>query len=92
MIIDCKSPTWNPATERYHVFVDGIEIQQVWYLDTDLGLVKSYDLGDGIPITAAVQLTPGLRARGEREGWEIPPDGVASRVIRGAVTLTPRAD
>jgi len=30
------------------VFVDGEPVNQVWYVDTDLGIVKSYDVcGDG---------------------------------------------
>jgi hypothetical protein len=32
------------------VTVDGIEIRLVWYIDTDAGVVKTYDVfGDGKP-------------------------------------------
>lgn len=47
MIIDCR--TWHTLpdrgeSQRRRVFVDGKEIIGVWYLDTDLGLVKTFQI------------------------------------------------
>lgn len=32
------------AGHPYHCFVDGVEIQQVWYCDQEAGIVKSHDV------------------------------------------------
>lgn len=42
MIVDCRSPRWDMM--RHRVFVDDVEIFGVWYIDTDAGFVRTYDL------------------------------------------------
>jgi hypothetical protein len=53
LIIDFRSDDPKEKTLAYqhvgsHCFLDGKEIQQAYYVDTDAGIAKSYDvLGDG---------------------------------------------
>jgi hypothetical protein len=65
-------------------FVDGREIKQVWYADTEAGIVKTYDvLGDG-------KAHPGREfAPADFPGREVdaPLDGVLSETLRGKVEL-----
>lgn len=95
MILDCRSPDWNFDRDRRRVFVNGEEIRQVWYVDTDAGIVKSYDvLGDGEPhcvsdgfkghstILYAPEDFPGREV-------ECPEFGVLSETLRGTVNLLP---
>lgn len=48
MISDCR--TWGDKDpdefnrDRQRVFVDGIEQHQVFYVDTELGLIRTYDV------------------------------------------------
>lgn len=87
MIINCKSEEFRDRPFRARVFVDGKEVQQVWYCDTELGIVKTYDLEDGGRILAGFGLSPELRERGEKEGWDMPLDGAVSRTVRGLVEI-----
>lgn len=91
MISDCNSPDWDFERDRSRVFVDGIEIHGVNYADTDAGFVRTlYVTEDAQPLAAwSVNKNPDLRARGEREGWDMPFGGVVSKIIRGKVELKP---
>ncbi len=83
MVIDCRSEEFKSNPQRLKVFLDGVEIKQVFYVDTDKGILKTYDvLGDGAPHSSQDLLTSELD-RGLREGWEMPPDGVVSKTLRG---------
>ena len=93
MIIDFRSndPAVKASANRlagrgYRCFVDGVEIHAAHYIDTQAGIVKSYDVtGDGKAHTK----------------WDIdgclPPNGelledvLCSVTIRGAVELRPPA-
>ena len=54
MIIDLHSYPYSPEAEKalelvgkgtpYRCFLDGKEIKQVWYVDTDAGIVKTMDV------------------------------------------------
>jgi hypothetical protein len=96
VIIDCRNPTPSTA-ERQRVFVDGAEIRLVWYLDTELGLVRTYDvLGDGKPHSTLAPLSPDATRKRDIEsgveGWDMPLDGLMSKAIYGAVELRPLED
>lgn len=93
MIIDCR--TWKTAEqilyERRRVFVDGIEIKQVWYVDTEAGFVCSFDvLGDGKVHATREKLDPEVIAKArdtETEFWDMPLGGAISKTVRGVVEL-----
>ena len=86
MIINCRE--WGTDHDyskagRRRVFVDGVEIQQVWYVDTGCGEVRTFDVaGDVRPHLAweKIAVHPDSYDRG---------DGVLSRTIRGVVELRP---
>lgn len=71
------------------VLVDGVEIQQVWFADTEAGMAKSYDVFKG----------GGARAKRRGDGTsyqatdfpdrevDCPEDGVVSETLRGKVEL-----
>jgi hypothetical protein len=50
LVLDYKT-NWDGHLERRFqygkCFVDGVEIDKVWFVDKEAGLVRSYDLGDG---------------------------------------------
>lgn len=92
MIIDCS--TWKNRQrarrrQASYVFVDGVEIHKVVYLDTEAGIVKSLDVrGDGVVWAA---YTMPAEERQKIPGWnEADLDGVLYKIVRGKVTLTPR--
>jgi len=95
MIIDFRSH--DPAVKAqaaklagkgYRCFVDGKEIDKPWYIDTDAGVVKSYDvLGDGQ-----------YHQPHERTEWpagveclDIEHGGLMSKTICGVVRIEPPA-
>lgn len=90
MIIDCRKWSKLPdkgASERKVVFVDGVQVNQVWYVDTYDGYVKTHDVFcDGIP-RALTDDNRGLLAGDpplfEDEG------GILSKTIYGRVELKP---
>lgn len=98
MIIDCRKWSSDPdrmAREQSRVFVDGVEIKQVWYVDTDAGFVCSYDvLGDGKAHATRERIDPEViiaaRAK-EVEPWDMPENGAMSKTVRGQVELRPFA-
>lgn len=71
------------------MFVDGVEISHVWYLDTEAGFVRTYRVAEGIGPIASASLSPELRERGTSEGWDMPLEGVVSKTICGVVELRP---
>ena len=90
MIIDCR--TWHKLTPRQvetvrrRVFVNGLEVLQVWYLDTDAGYVKTYDVfGDGK--AHSTQSVKPISA----DGFEAIEDagGIWSRTLWGRIELRP---
>lgn len=96
MIIDCG--TWKNKTreeieqERFTVLVDGKEISHVFYLDTDAGFVRTFDVfGDGkVWTTCSVGIQIPVQEFAQkslREAWELPENGVASKTIHGVVEL-----
>lgn len=98
MIIDCRTDDWLAGfpENRKRVFVDGVEIRQVFYVDTDHGFVGTYDvLGDGQahatcePLEAHVIASAREKdhAAGNSDPWQMPRDGVMSKFVRGVVEL-----
>lgn len=89
MIIDCREWPRLPdggVSQRNRVFVNGEEVRHVWYLDTDKGIVKTYDVDGTGMIRVGVDneyLTD--------ESVEIVnlQDRIASRTIHGAIELKP---
>lgn len=67
-------------------FVDGVEIKRVFYIDTEAGLVRTYDIGD-----ERYHTTQGLseeeRERGRKEDWCMPVGGVVSKIVVGVVEV-----
>ena len=91
MIIDCR--TWKTEEdvkrERRRVFVDGIEVLQVFYLDTHAGFVQTYDvLGDGKVHATREQIPVGI-LENSSEPWDMPENGAMSKIVRGKVELLP---
>lgn len=74
------------------VLVDGREIKQVFYVDTEAGFVRSYDvLGDNKAHATCECLDPEVVRKaleGETEPWDQPLDGALSKYIRGVVELS----
>lgn len=90
MIIDCSKWHLLPdggQSERRLVFVDGVEIKRVRYVDTYEGYVETMDLGDG----AGAHTGRGFDRSKFPKEWEIdaPEDGAVVRTIRGHVELRP---
>ena len=93
MIIDCRE--WPDDTERMErersrVFVDGVEIEGVWYLDTQLGVVKTLLLGPDLLGVLFIRFC----RQDYPADWEFEmrEDGAMTRIIRGVVTLEPLAN
>jgi hypothetical protein len=89
MIIDCN--TWSNLpdrgeSQRRRVFVDGVEVHGVWYVDTEAGIAKTYHVVLGGTVTSSR-----FKRLMVPDDWEIeaPLDGVVSRTIRGQVELKP---
>lgn len=89
MIIDCKSEEFRNRPVRARVFLNGEEIQAVWYVDTEKGLLKTYAVVEDAGIMGTHHLSPALKERGIREGWEMPIDGVVSKTLHGGIELRP---
>jgi hypothetical protein len=94
MILDCRGRVpaeWQPK----RVFVNDVEIHQVWYVDTEAGFILTYDvLGDGKAHATCERINPEviLRAR-ELDiqsgigAWAMPPAGAMSKMIHGSIRL-----
>ncbi len=68
---------------RYRVFLNGREIQSVWYTDRRRGVLKTYDVyNDG---SCAV---PTVDAKFIDPSWDAPIGGVLSKTMRGRITLS----
>lgn len=84
MILDYKNR--GPIENGFlggKVLVDGVEIRQVWYIDTALGIVKTYDVfGDGKAHASRDALS-----LGGQSGIELPVDGVATKTLNGKIEL-----
>ena len=90
-IANYQTLTFDPPemSEAKRCFVDGAEVHHVWFVDTNLGIVKSYDVlcdgriyerGQLFDIEAAL-------AAGTSE-WEITLSGALSKTVRGKVELS----
>jgi hypothetical protein len=85
MIINCRDQDWSGAGPWWlgaKCFLDGVQIAQVHYVDTEQGIVKSYDVfGDG---KAHALHELGIEPPGGVEdlGW-----GLMSKTLRGKVEL-----
>lgn len=84
---DCRY--WTPEefqAKRARVFVDGVQINQAWYIDTRGGFVRTYDVMKfGLP-TIAQEFAPADFPGREVEDMG---NGLLSETIRGVVTLIP---
>jgi hypothetical protein len=91
MIIDCRSSDFIPHRDCRRVFVGDREVHQVFYVDTDLGIAKTYDVADGNLglFTAHDDLPIALLQRGLEEEWNMPEDGIFSKTVRGIITFAP---
>lgn len=83
MIIDCTKWKRPEDVDDRRVFVDGEQIDHVWYVDTEAGIVKTLNVfGDGVakyaPNYSKAELPPGVEDRGDR---------VLSKTIKGKVWL-----
>lgn len=92
MILDYRN--YGDLERQYNhgkVLVDGQEIRQVFYVDTERGFVRTYDvLGDAKPHATRERFDPEVIARareGETEPWDQPIDGALSKYVRGVVVL-----
>lgn len=88
MIIDCREwdrlPSAVVETQRRRVFVDGTEIRYVFYVDTEKGLVHTYDVhadDDGY-----CRKSRGLEVYDD--AWETE-SGVMASTVYGRVDLRP---
>jgi hypothetical protein len=82
----CDPPDLLSKVRGAQCFVNGDEILQVWYANTDTGEVKTYDvLRDGRPHRSSevLRLLPNAREL----GLDCPDDGVASKALHGSVEL-----
>lgn len=83
MILDVREWEGLPLEQlmplRRRVFLDGVEIHHVWYVDTDQKYLRTNDVfGDGRQHKAA-----DLRARGEmQDDWD-DVDGFACKTMMG---------
>jgi hypothetical protein len=98
MIIDCREASWIASfpENRKRVLVDGVEIRQVFYVDTDAGFVRTYDvLGDAQAHATREMIEANIIAAARdkdyagsnSEPWDMPLDGVMSKYVRGVVEL-----
>ena len=93
MILDgreIKKLAWaDQLAARRRTFLNGREVHEVWYADTDIGngigLVRTLDvLGDGRRYPA-----DRLRETGRwQNDWDVV-DGIASKTMTGKVTFQP---
>lgn len=68
-------------------FVDGREIKQAWFVDTEAGIVKTYDvLGDGKLHSGREFTSADFPGREVESPW----DGVVSETLHGKVDLFAR--
>ena len=87
MILDAreikKLPFEAQLEARRRVFLDGVEVNLVWFVDTDEGYVRTLDVfGDGVRYSAS-----GLREEGKMaDDWD-DIEGVASRTLFGRIEL-----
>jgi hypothetical protein len=93
---------WSPVNEG-RVFLDGVEVFQAWYINTETGVVKTYDvLGDKRvhtirecvegDIPALAELRALIPFSPYAEGWEAACgvevlDNVLSKTIGGKITF-----
>ena len=88
------TPAIHIGKHKYSCFVDGKEIQQVWFFDTERGIVKSYDvLLDGRPYTINghpnyPQFQETMQSiNADRREVEVFDSGLLSVTIRGKVEV-----
>ncbi len=92
MIIDCRLWWADPdrmARERVHVFIDGVEIKQVWYVDTEAGFVKTYDVLEDGAVHSSWDISKLRLDSSFTANWEMPLGGAASKTIHGSIELRP---
>lgn len=96
MIIDFRIPSARESEETKamqngRVTVDGEEIHQVFYADTEAGIVKTFDVFRNFKPTAVRRSADmdDIWVAGDFPGREVdaPPDGVLSETLRGRVEL-----
>lgn len=86
VIWDCASPDFD-RSRTWRIFVDGREINEVFYLDTDAGFVRTYDvLGTGDVIGAPAYDGYGKPIDPD-PSWEGGGTGVYWKTIHGVVTM-----
>lgn len=90
MIIDCRSEAWRKSTAfGTLVFLDGVEVKRVWYVDTDLVVVKTYDVAKD-DMTHTHHDKPTLKLRDDAVLHEVVSDCILSATLIGdLVTLRP---
>ena len=80
MIINLHSQLLQENGPRQRVFLDDKEVLLAWYADTELGIVKTYNVeGDGHIYQAYQMYKAGVE--------EV--NGIASITLRGVVRLEP---
>lgn len=87
--INLFDPPEIKESEHGVCLLDGKEIKQVWYADTEAGIVKTYDvLGDGVP-HAVRRGYVAAHEVSDFPGREIdaPLDGVLSETLHGKVEI-----
>ncbi len=89
MIINCRSEEFQNNPVRYRVLLDGREVHEVWFVDTDAGILKTYAVVEDAEAMFVGSLPSYLRARGVKEGWDMPPGGIVSKTLYGHIELTP---
>lgn len=101
---EVNARNWRHLTEeewrklRCRVFLDRVEMQQVWYANTDTGVIRTYDVfGDGDPhLVRELKFSPreamlplrcfhSIVVSGER--LEILDGGLLGRTLRGKVEI-----
>ena len=102
MIIDVR--TWSNLSfedilaRRCRVFVDGVEINCVWYVDTNFGYVRTYDVLGGGREHTVQELRESVKMESDWDEMESrsttmsrpgSATKVASKTIMGAIELKP---
>jgi len=92
-IIDCNDGK-NAASKYagYRCFVDGVEIQKVYYVDTEAGIVKTYDvMGDGRSrhVSECGKTIPSIEVLRSSGVYVV--NGRLHKLIRGSVEMRPSA-
>jgi hypothetical protein len=98
VIIDCTNWTNLSSAEmgagRCRVFVDDRELRQVWYVDTDLNFVRTYDvlgngrIGTGLMLARDLDMLT-FTGLVNDPNVSITPEGPAYRTIHVRIRLEP---